>query len=80
MRFLRGFGFIWFILLYRMFRKRTPLNVMINLTERCNLDCSHCFVGPPKGNEMTGEEVIRIIRELSSMGTRNIVLMGGEIR
>ena len=31
----------------KLFGKRYPLSVMIELTERCNLRCVHCYINQP---------------------------------
>lgn len=58
-----------------------PLDdAQIEITNRCNLSCKHCFnnSGSPHPNEMTTDVVLSVIDELSSMGARQVTLTGGE--
>jgi MoaA/NifB/PqqE/SkfB family radical SAM enzyme len=58
----------------------------INLTRRCNLACSHCYMdadthleGEP--GELSGDEVKRLLREIASRSNKTmVVLTGGELR
>ncbi|MCE4603062.1 MAG: radical SAM protein [Desulfurococcales archaeon] len=51
-----------------------------NLTYKCNLHCSHCYInaGPSGGPELGVGEKLRIAEELSSHGIPHVVLTGGE--
>jgi MoaA/NifB/PqqE/SkfB family radical SAM enzyme len=57
---------------------------MVNVTNRCNLSCQHCFVfregnpNDPEG-EMSAERVLAELRRLRDRhGIRNMLWMGGE--
>ena len=59
---------------------------MINITNRCNLKCKHCFVfregtpnTPTDKNEMPAEEMIKQIKKYKKKhGIQRMVWMGGE--
>lgn len=57
---------------------KTPLNVMISVTNRCPARCSYCNIPNRQQREMTTEELIRLFDELKALGTQRIALWGGE--
>jgi radical SAM protein with 4Fe4S-binding SPASM domain len=65
--------------------KRIPISSMIEVTERCNLRCAHCYVNLPlkdqqaRSNELTCEEHCRILDEITAAGCLWICFTGGEI-
>src|SRR5579862_445757 len=65
--------------------KRAPMNVSIEVTRRCPLECQHCYNNLPMGDpdarrrEMTTEEHFRLLDELFEMGTFWLLYTGGEI-
>ena len=55
--------------------------LQINLTEKCNERCVHCYIPErkrSKGEGLDYELIRRLINEFSEMGGREIVLSGGE--
>lgn len=65
-----------------------PWNVQIDLTNQCNNDCIACWCNSPllgdksmppeiQKQSLPYEKVIRLIKELSRMGTREIYFTGG---
>src|SRR5208337_643953 len=56
--------------------------VFWNITDRCNLSCTHCYnrSGPGRETvgELTTEEAIRVIDDLAGMGVPLILFSGGE--
>lgn len=56
--------------------------VLWDITSCCNLECTHCYVSEYfsglKGEDLSTEEVYRIIDEMASMNVRDISLTGGE--
>ncbi len=61
-----------------------PLNVLIELTHRCHLDCVHCYLEDnhahgAKPRELTYEELCHLIDELVAAGCLFLTLSGGEI-
>jgi radical SAM protein with 4Fe4S-binding SPASM domain len=65
--------------------ERVPLQVSIEVTRRCPLECQHCYNNLPMGDleaksrEMTKEEHFRVLDELVEMGCFWILYTGGEI-
>lgn len=57
-----------------------PSTVFWDITGECNLRCAHCYYldGRPHENEMTNEEIKRIIEEMSAYGVGSISFSGGE--
>ncbi|HPZ09233.1 MAG TPA: radical SAM protein [Candidatus Eremiobacteraeota bacterium] len=56
----------------------------IELTERCNNKCIHCYINLPKDDkeaqkkEMTGKEIKKILKEAALLGCMQIMFTGGE--
>jgi len=65
--------------------ERVPLQVSIEVTRRCPLECLHCYNNLPMGDmdakqrEMTKEEHFKVLDELVEMGCFWILYTGGEI-
>jgi radical SAM protein with 4Fe4S-binding SPASM domain len=65
--------------------QRIPLQVSIEVTRRCPLECLHCYNNLPMGDmdakqrELTKEEHFRVLDELVEMGCFWILYTGGEI-
>ncbi|HXO36617.1 MAG TPA: radical SAM protein [Candidatus Acidoferrales bacterium] len=65
--------------------KRVPMQVSIEVTRRCPLECQHCYNNLPMGDhdarsrEMTTEEHFRMLDELAEMGCFWLLYTGGEI-
>ncbi len=65
--------------------ERVPLQVSIEVTRRCPLECLHCYNNLPMGDmdakqrEMTKEEHFRVLDELVEMGCFWLLYTGGEI-
>jgi len=62
---------------------RLPLEGSLDLTYRCNNACRHCWVSiptnsPERDNELTFDEIIRIVDEARAMGCRKWAISGGE--
>lgn len=64
--------------------KRTLLSLSLELTARCNNNCSHCYINLPandikaKAGEISLEAIKAIIDESVSLGTLWVLLSGGE--
>jgi radical SAM protein with 4Fe4S-binding SPASM domain len=64
---------------------RVPLQVSIEVTRRCPLECLHCYNNLPMGDmeakrrELSKEEHFRMLDELVEMGCFWILYTGGEI-
>lgn len=63
--------------------KMIPLNAMIELTYRCNLDCVYCYcqyLENTKGRqELTTDEWKRVLDELAELDVFYLAITGGEI-
>jgi len=65
--------------------ERVPLQVSIEVTRRCPLECLHCYNNLPMNDmearrrELTKEEHFRVLDELVEMGCFWILYTGGEI-
>lgn len=65
--------------------ERVPLQVSIEVTRRCPLECLHCYNNLPMGDleakkrELSKEEHFHIVDELVEMGCFWILYTGGEI-
>ncbi len=63
---------------------RIPLSGSLDLTHRCNLRCVHCYAGPQRAShkmrrpEMTTDQTISIIDEITGAGCLNFLITGGE--
>jgi radical SAM protein with 4Fe4S-binding SPASM domain len=63
---------------------RIPLEGSIDLTERCNNNCRHCWLGIPpdvkvkQEAELSFAEIVRIVNEARQMGCRKWSISGGE--
>lgn len=64
---------------------RIPVNGTIEVTNRCPLECAHCYNNLPMNDgvarrrELTTEEHKRLVDELSELGCLWILYTGGEI-
>lgn len=60
--------------------KPFPLYVNLAVNSKCNLDCVYCFGGYPhrKEQEYTLDEIKALINDLHKLGTRYILIQGGE--
>jgi len=69
----------------RHFGRRAPVEVSIQVTRRCPLQCLHCYNNLPMGDanaraqEMTLAEHCKLLDELVEAGTLWILYTGGEI-
>lgn len=57
-----------------------PAYVVWELTLRCDLACTHCGsrAGPERPDELTTAEALEVVAALAALGTREVVLIGGE--
>ncbi len=66
---------------------REVTGIRVSLTDRCNFDCVYCHNeglgdtrGPmePQEDEMSADEVVRILEVVSELGVENVKFTGGE--
>ncbi len=66
------------VLKAHLFKRSYPLNVTFTITTRCNFKCQYCKMWNRNEKEMTLEEIISLIDELSMIGTKRLSFSGGE--
>lgn len=70
---------------HRQMGQRAPIQVSIEVTRRCPLECLHCYNNLPmsdmdaRGRELSKEEHFRLLDELVEMGCFWLLYTGGEI-
>ena len=62
------------------YKNMVPIHVVWEITLACNLKCAHCGsrAGLQRPGELSFEECKSVIDHLSSLGTREITIIGGE--
>ena len=65
---------------YKFFGHRTPIVLSIGITSRCNLQCSYCYSAKDNlsAKDVDLEHVTKTIEEFYALGTRVVMLQGGE--
>lgn len=69
----------------RLGDKRVPMEVSLEVTRRCPLECQHCYNNLPMGDlaarnrELSKEEYFGLLDELADMGVLWLLFTGGEI-
>lgn len=72
-------------LIKRLEGRRYPLSGTIELTDRCNFNCVHCYINQSAGDkqalasELTTEQYKWLIDQLVEAGTLFVTLTGGEV-
>lgn len=69
-----------------LFKKIKPIvsRLDIELTERCNNNCLHCYINIPendneaKKRELSTEEIKRVLKEIADLGAITVRFTGGE--
>jgi len=81
----QSYGELSAVLHGRQNGQRVPLQVSVEVTRRCPLECQHCYNNLPMGDkeakrrELTTEEHFRLLDELVEMGSFWLLYTGGEI-
>lgn len=75
--------YIYFLSLKYKKIPQFPVVVILHLTDRCNLNCVHCYKKyvakwVPKSEELSLKEYKKLIEELANYGIVRVVLTGGE--
>lgn len=57
-----------------------PRYTVWELTLRCDQFCTHCGsrAGDPRDTELSTQEALDVVQQLADLGTRDVVLIGGE--
>jgi radical SAM protein with 4Fe4S-binding SPASM domain len=59
---------------------RVPIEVLFEVTHRCNLPCKHCYLPDHADHgELTFAEIEHLLDELAAAGTLFLTLTGGEV-
>ena len=61
-----------------MTERQIPFTATIEITDRCNLKCSHCYRSQESANLWNCENFEAALKELKELGTLHIVLAGSE--
>jgi radical SAM protein with 4Fe4S-binding SPASM domain len=68
----------------RLEGKRYPYSATFEITDRCNLDCVHCYINRPAGsksarsNELSTDAVKYILDQIAEAGCLFLTLTGGD--
>ncbi|MBF0457115.1 MAG: radical SAM protein [Nitrospirae bacterium] len=79
---LAGLGYQ--VLRANVSKRRIPIFLSLNITNKCNLQCKYCYIRDDKLDksildaEYSKEEIFKIVDEFYEMGTRMIYILGGE--
>ena len=57
---------------------KAPNFVDINITRNCNFACTHCYIGESKKQDLSLEDGLKYIDDLTELGTFKIAIAGGE--
>lgn len=70
----------YFLLRKKLTQIGVPTSLSLELTYRCQLNCSHCYIvrDDPHGKEITPEAWMKLIEEAADMGTFLLLFTGGE--
>lgn len=63
---------------YVLFKKKVPFSVTFMITKKCNYRCKYCDSYNQKAEEMTTEQIFKMIDELNDIGLIRLGLSGGE--
>ena len=65
---------------FRSTVQKPNIKALLQITERCNLKCKHCFVSSlPEGNDLSFEKIRDIILpKLKNANVTRVTLTGGE--
>lgn len=50
----------------------------LQITDKCNLKCKHCYIGKPKNIELPIEEIKNVLEEFEKMQGLRVLITGGE--
>lgn len=78
MRYSEQLGVGAALLKLKLLRRRLPLYVQFVVTNSCNQRCSYCNIPNLGGKDLSLEEITGLIGQLRRLGTRRVVLLGGE--
>jgi radical SAM protein with 4Fe4S-binding SPASM domain len=50
----------------------------LQITDACNLTCKHCYIGNSGNNELSVDQVAKVLREFEEMQGLRVLITGGE--
>ncbi len=50
----------------------------LQITDKCNLKCGHCYIGKPMNNEISTDKIKIVLDELEEMQGLRLLITGGE--
>lgn len=59
-------------------RAKAPISAMIEVADRCNETCLHCYQIQGQKGEMTTEQIFHLLDELAEKGVLFLTISGGE--
>jgi MoaA/NifB/PqqE/SkfB family radical SAM enzyme len=68
----------WGVLAANIWERRSPLNVMLSVTNRCSSRCNYCDIPSRRQRELTTDEIFSLIDQICEMGCQRLGLWGGE--
>jgi MoaA/NifB/PqqE/SkfB family radical SAM enzyme len=80
-RIVRAKNVFGALLYAKLFGKRLPVRVALQITKYCNMNCTYCYANfdtYKNVKEKTTEEIFQWIDELYAHGTRGLWFLGGE--
>ena len=57
---------------------KTPLKVQWRLTDLCNLQCKHCYLGTKSNMELSSDKLIEIADKIIAANVMEVTITGGE--
>ena len=66
------------LLATRAHKSRAQVTVTFQVTDRCNYECVHCYQDHTDKNELSLQEISRVLHQLADAGVLFLTLMGGE--
>ncbi len=66
------------VLNYHLTKTKAPLSLNLRITNRCNFNCSYCDCIKIKRQEMTTEQIKKILLDAKKQGLNKIGFTGGE--
>jgi len=55
-----------------------PVSATLQVTDRCNYECIHCYQEHTKEDPLSTDDIRRLLTEMSELGVLYVTLMGGE--
>ncbi len=59
-------------------KQRIPVRMLLELTRKCNLECSHCYIENRNNKELDTRELKNLLAQLAEEGCLTIIFTGGE--